>query len=369
MLSLNMSQKTQSKLPLILVLFCSLVFSQNLVKDPSFEKKNHCPTTYSSLDDASKHWNSPTSGTTDYFSECSDDFGPERNFIGSQKPIHGKSFAGIYMFAPNDYREYLTTELKTKLEKGKTYKIAFMVSLPEEVEYAVNNFSILFTKEKLRVSTNKNIRFKRISKNKKFNYKRISTNKFIKDDVAWQEVSTTIVANGYERYLTIGNFSNNKNTDVTSVRKKQRKSSYYFVDMVSVEKEKAFNFNEYYVFDNFQFESDEDNFQNENSDQLKKLVVFLKNNSKVNIVLNGHTDAIGSSRYNNKLSRNRAKQVAYFLEKNGISKNRIKCKGFGEKKPIAENTTESGQKKNRRVEFVLSEKVYKNYVANTFEDE
>ncbi|PRX57449.1 DUF5723 family protein [Flagellimonas meridianipacifica] len=67
----------------------------------------------------------------------------------------------------------------------------------------------------------------------------------------------------------------------------------------------------------------------------------------------GHTDSVGSSSSNQKLSEARANSVRDFLIGKGISPNRLKAIGFGEEKPIANNATRSGRKQNRRVEINL----------------
>ncbi len=67
----------------------------------------------------------------------------------------------------------------------------------------------------------------------------------------------------------------------------------------------------------------------------------------------GHTDAQGSDDYNLDLSERRAKAVFDYLILKGISANRLGSKGFGESRPVADNATEEGRQKNRRVECVL----------------
>jgi len=67
----------------------------------------------------------------------------------------------------------------------------------------------------------------------------------------------------------------------------------------------------------------------------------------------GHTDSIGNSAGNQKLSENRAKSCKDYLIRKGISANRITTVGFGEKQPIADNRYRDGRKTNRRVEFRL----------------
>jgi outer membrane protein OmpA-like peptidoglycan-associated protein len=69
----------------------------------------------------------------------------------------------------------------------------------------------------------------------------------------------------------------------------------------------------------------------------------------------GHTDNVGSDETNQPLSERRADAVKAYLMKKGLRDNRIESKGYGSEKPIADNTTESGRRKNRRVEIVLGE--------------
>ena len=69
----------------------------------------------------------------------------------------------------------------------------------------------------------------------------------------------------------------------------------------------------------------------------------------------GHTDNVGSDETNQPLSERRADAVKAYLMKKGLGNNRIESKGYGAEKPIADNSTESGKRKNRRVEIVLGE--------------
>jgi outer membrane protein OmpA-like peptidoglycan-associated protein len=73
-----------------------------------------------------------------------------------------------------------------------------------------------------------------------------------------------------------------------------------------------------------------------------------------NLIIAGHTDNIGSHDFNLKLSRARASSVAKWLtEKMGVESDRMILTGYSYTVPIADNTTEAGRAKNRRVEFVL----------------
>ncbi len=69
------------------------------------------------------------------------------------------------------------------------------------------------------------------------------------------------------------------------------------------------------------------------------------------IIAVGHTDAVGTDAYNQKLSIRRSEAVKAYLVSKGIEKNRIYTEGKGEKQPVADNKTKEGRAKNRRVEI------------------
>lgn len=71
------------------------------------------------------------------------------------------------------------------------------------------------------------------------------------------------------------------------------------------------------------------------------------------LVIDGNTDIVGSSEYNQKLSERRAQAVKDYLVNKGISSSRIEIRGSGYRDPVAPNTTETGRSKNRRAEMIL----------------
>ena len=72
------------------------------------------------------------------------------------------------------------------------------------------------------------------------------------------------------------------------------------------------------------------------------------------MIITGHTDSTGSSEFNKKLSLERAKSVADFMEKGlGVPAGQIEYYGAGESEPIAPNTTTEGRKLNRRIDIML----------------
>jgi len=86
---------------------------------------------------------------------------------------------------------------------------------------------------------------------------------------------------------------------------------------------------------------------------LDQIVELLKANPNVKIEIGGHTDSVGSSSYNLRLSEARANSVRGYLIQHGIPAERLMARGYGETRPIAPNTTREGRAQNRRVEFTV----------------
>lgn len=87
--------------------------------------------------------------------------------------------------------------------------------------------------------------------------------------------------------------------------------------------------------------------------ELSKLLDFLEKNKTLKVEISGHTDNVGANNYNIELSENRAKSVVSFLIENGISKERLEYKGYGETQPLNTNDTEEGRSENRRTEIKI----------------
>ena len=89
----------------------------------------------------------------------------------------------------------------------------------------------------------------------------------------------------------------------------------------------------------------------ESSTELDNIVKLLKENPSLKIQISGHTDNVGKPADNLKLSNNRANAVIGYLIGKGIDANRLSSKGWGETKPLADNSNEDGRARNRRTEM------------------
>lgn len=87
---------------------------------------------------------------------------------------------------------------------------------------------------------------------------------------------------------------------------------------------------------------------------LDKLVQYLQENDARTVVVEGHTDSIGTAAYNASLSERRAEAVRGALLKRGANSAAVKAIGYGETRPVASNMNESGRRLNRRVELVVN---------------
>lgn len=108
------------------------------------------------------------------------------------------------------------------------------------------------------------------------------------------------------------------------------------------------------VLKNIYFGFDKHTLAPSSHTELNLLKTFMEENPDKKIEIAGHTDFIGPPAYNNQLSQQRANAVRNYLIENGISKDRIVAKGYGEEHPIVSNDDEEeGRELNRRTEFII----------------
>lgn len=104
------------------------------------------------------------------------------------------------------------------------------------------------------------------------------------------------------------------------------------------------------------FDFDRATLRPESAALIKDIATTLKNNPVWTLQINGHTDSIGDTAYNQKLSAERAASVAAALVQQGIAGSRMQTSGGGESKPKGDNATLQGRALNRRVELVRTDR-------------
>ena len=88
---------------------------------------------------------------------------------------------------------------------------------------------------------------------------------------------------------------------------------------------------------------------------LDRLAQFLKGNPRTRVIVEGHTDSVGSEAYNEELSQRRAQAVTEALSARGVPADQYQARGLGKEYPVASNETPAGRQQNRRVEIVFSD--------------
>lgn len=282
----------------------------------------------------------------------------------------GDCYAGLRF--QKKYKEFIQVKLADALRRGTVYEFEMNVRLAYWSNASLKSLGALFTKIGYK-SQSDVIRTNLIDS--------ISKKGSFINGYKWFKISGKYMADGGEKYLTIGNFSTNVKKDMLrmNVFKFGFKEAYYFVDDVSLIKEKevvekvkveivgSFNASEEdsvlvvkkdirvgekVTLKNIFFENSKYYILSQSFPELNKLAQYLIRNPNMQVQINGHSDNSGSKHKNQKLSELRAREVFEYLLKKGVQ-NKLYFKGYGSSMPIATNDTDEGMAKNRRVEFEI----------------
>lgn len=218
---------------LFIVLFKTGWGQINLVPNPSFEQFSTCPTSASQITFATG-WFQPNlcagpNGSTDYFNSCASSIvSVPNNSFGFQYANSGIACAGLNFynnFGDFNY-EYLQIELTDSLKIGKEYCIDFFVSLANATTFAVDKIECHLSSTQTSYCDLSFATFNLIS--------HISSSSIISDTANWVRISGTYIANGGEKFLTIGNFTGINGTDTLRITNSAFYGAYYYIDDVSV---------------------------------------------------------------------------------------------------------------------------------------
>ncbi len=211
----------------------------NLVPNPSFEDTTRCPNNVTQLN-RTKKWYCPTTGTTDYFNMCSilppsyNNVGVPQNLGGFQNAFDGNAYIGLMASESVTwniiYREYASIKLKSSLVAGTQYFASLYVNLADSSRYATSRLGMLFSTDSITKTTYDTIgRIPQVQNPSGF---------FLQDKVNWVQIKGSFIADGGERFLTIGNFYDYVNTDTLYVAGGASTNfynfPYYYIDAVTV---------------------------------------------------------------------------------------------------------------------------------------
>lgn len=216
--------------------------SQNLVPNPSFEDYDSCPH-YPDQIYCTYLWFQPGIGTSDYYNTCDTihlpnppylpQVGVPFNWAGFQNARTGVAYAGFTVYADSswnlpNYKEYIEIKLTDSLQAGKKYCVQFYVSLCDSSSYATDDISAYFSKDSI-ISGNY-YPFPIIPQ--------ISnpTGNIISDTLNWSLISGEFIAEGGEKWLTLGSFKNDTNITIAIASPiiNWYGISYFYIDDVSV---------------------------------------------------------------------------------------------------------------------------------------
>ena len=231
---------------LIVILSCSAIpkatAQQNLVKNPSFEEIDSCPTSAINVNDA-RYWtclDSSHSESLNYLKDCEPDYANTCSPNGFGVPNHpffyhyartGNGLMGLIMYSnyvgsgADRQRTYLQGRLTTMLTAGQSYCVTFYTCLSNLSPFANNHIGAYLDNGSIDTASDCTLpQTKYIPQ--------ILDTAIIYDTLAWTRIQGNFTANGTERLITIGNFSDSNHT--AHVRMLPGYVGYYLIDDVSV---------------------------------------------------------------------------------------------------------------------------------------
>lgn len=336
--------------------------SAPLIADPGFEIRTDCPKHYTRPNEPLPltTWYLATKGTADLFTPCarSQDVSVPVNLFGNQRPRSGSNYVG---FGAKDatYVEYVQTRLARALRKGRTYEVILHVSLADNSRDGVIGIGALFTKDHLITDNTDPLRQR----------PQLRVDSAVLDTGRWVALSGRFVAEGGERYLTIGCFPGERLELVRAHPRPQNVQpyAYYYLDDVVVSEvtvavsatanpspaaaptEDVVTT----VLGDVLFEHDRYTLTPPAIAAIDAWFQANIHGREDRVDVHGYTDASGTEAHNRQLSEARARAVADRLVHLGVPPDRITVRGHGSADPVAGNDTDEGRRKNRRVEIVL----------------
>ena len=332
------------------------ILAQNLVPNPGFELFYDCPTGLRQLN-KTKKWYAGNTGTPEYFrTDCKYTNGDS---------FSGRGYVGLILFGGYpDVIEYIGVELRDTLIKNHIYCGTFHIRAADSYQY-IDQIGMFLSENKEYVEM-----FAAMYKSPQIlsNY-----SEPIVPELGWIKVSKEFVAQGNERFLTIGNFlepdRHVKSINEFSTGGSLGWNSYYLLDDISVVEIKTdqtckdVNRQENYsankpsldtitMANTFYFDSDKFELDKSEFERLVKWKIELRDLDVFQSTVIGGTDSNASNDYNYLLSVRRSDYILSILG-NVLGDKNIEVENNGELKPLADNSIEKGKQLNRCVQLSI----------------
>ncbi len=369
-----------------LTLLVSGVYAQgNMVQNGSFESVSKKVKGGGTIEYAYP-WVSPTDAPADLFSPKakSDDYKVPINLYGDGDPKDGESYAGITIYSYKDAepKQYLQTQLSSKMEDDKVYCVKMHVMLGMLSKYSANNIGMVLSKKPL---TPEDIASGNIKPQVMH-----SDNRIFEEMFDWEAICQTYIAEGGEQYLTIGNFGTADDTENGKIKKpkgimgQQARSAYYYIDDVSVmnmagvescdceldaggnsinvvysvetSSEMDVDVSEDVERTRIYFDEGTSTINKLASKDIAKVATLLAEHPKYKVKVIGHTDPVEESQAEGNLSEERANLVKEKLIEAGVAENKLLVVGLQDFEPVTTDGTPAGRAQNRRVMFTVISK-------------
>lgn len=140
-----------------------------------------------------------------------------------------------------------------------------------------------------------------------------------------------------------GYFFHSEKIDLTNLKQFREVNQDIFLEPIVV--------GAHIVLNNMFFETRSYKLLKDSKHELNRIITIMKENPTMKVEISGHTDNVGTARYNMVLSRRRAESVVAYLTENGVEAERLVAKGYGFTKPKERNIDERSRRLNRRVEI------------------
>lgn len=320
------------------------------------------------------------------------------------KPHAGNRMVGLIMYHPFqdgqfafDYHELIQGTLAKAMVKGKTYRISFWTCTNDSL--GVLHLTRVFGRQPVVEGKDKrtnpagyksvfcgNFGFyfseARITAREEFMQSQVdfpvkpqvNVEEIVDTGGEWRKITLSFKADKPYKYFLFGNFFSDaitkinmdpeerrqfdeRNQQLNSFWQKIKRIAYYCFDDFSIEEdtgttmEEALLKEKKYTFESaFLFDTGKSDLKPEAEKTVTLLADILRKNPTLKVEIGGHTDSVGDDASNGLLSERRAQAVYNILITNGVLPEQVSWKGYGARKPVASNNTETGRQKNRRVE-------------------